>query len=211
MRWLCPDASLARLRRAPPLEAGRTDPALDLCPKCLAPAEREADLGDDEEGPDEQADEIVHERGLSSLERVPHELQDPSADEEPRGAEQPPEGGEGGDARADPEAHAQKRGHRDPIAAVDREVEGRGSQGRCGRKAERRSVNGEPGDPGNRRASQQRLDSEDDRRNPDEMRRDVAPVAMVRGVLRERVDEGRHGAPSEREYGGVPREVLSAG
>jgi hypothetical protein len=44
-----------------------------------------------------------------------------------------------------------------------------------------------------RRSSEQGFDPEHDHRNPDEVRRDVASVAMVRRVLRELVDEGLHG------------------
>ena len=131
-------------------------------------------------------DHVVDERRLLSFEGVPHELNDPAAEEEPCGAEEPPARGSRGEARSDPQAHGQQRRHRDAVAAVEREIE-----------ADRGQRGGEGGVKGqslhdDRRPGEQRLDSEHDHRDSGEVRRDVAAVAVVRGILREPVDEGCH-------------------
>jgi len=84
---------------------GSDRPGSRSLPDVIAQPQREADLGDDEERPDEEPHEVVDERGLLSFEAVPDELNDPAAEEEPPGREQPRPGGAGRDAASEPQAH----------------------------------------------------------------------------------------------------------
>src|SRR6185437_9249100 len=59
-------------RSAPSVRRARA--ALDGLANLVPEAEREARLGDDEQRPDEEAQQVVEERGLSALEEVAHEL-----------------------------------------------------------------------------------------------------------------------------------------
>ncbi|ABA48653.1 hypothetical protein BURPS1710b_1091 [Burkholderia pseudomallei 1710b] len=181
----------ARVARA---HTHRPDAPLDRVAHVAAQAGEERNLGDDEQRADDEPDQVVDERGLAAFEVMADELDHPADEKEPEPRAEPERGRLRGKRAAGPEAQREQRGHRDAEAQVEPQIEKRRRE-----RDERRGRERECAPCAERRPRQQHRHRDDDHRNADEMRRNVACVAVIGRVLRELVDQGPHRVSSRCE------------
>ena len=148
--------------------------------KSVTPADQEVRFRAHEQRADEKLAHVVEERGLHALEAVAEELQRPAGDEERRRHAERAGGAQAREGLARRGAGEEERHrHRHAEDEVEAEVvDARGDRGGRGERDRHRAY-------GNRDARAGDHDRQHDHRDAGEMGRDVAPVAVVRGVLRE--------------------------
>ncbi|SPK75001.1 conserved protein of unknown function (plasmid) [Cupriavidus taiwanensis] len=149
-------------------------------------------FGDQEQRADQQPDQVVDESRLAPFVIVADELDHPSHHEQADAEREPPARRHRRDMRAGIEEHRKDQRHRHAEAQRQAQVE----QARQDIQQHCRRQHGVAVAQCQCRPRQQRGHRQHDHRDADEMREDIARVAMVGGVVGEMFDQGFHGGVS---------------